>query len=92
MSIEDHKWYMQSDIDECRINHTGNIFIIMTDDTVILNKSDAIAIAKHFEVDNESLINKIKALIEDYCEYDNEACNNFMVKGLQNLINDTKEN
>ena len=68
MGIKDHKW---SDCDvsvwDSKINHSLALSIsdYYDDGTarISFNKSDAEAIAKHFNQDRETLVNKIKALI-----------------------------
>jgi len=63
MSIEEYNW---GDPDlECHYDNDGLLWVgdYLSSDNISFNKQDAIAIAKHFDVDRESLVLKIKELI-----------------------------
>lgn len=89
MSIEEHKF--SDNALEVVINDTNEIGIHITKNTrglavAWLNESDSQAIAKHFNQDRETLVNKIKALIAVSDEpFTNYAYSRHQ---LQNLINE----
>jgi hypothetical protein len=98
MSIENHKWSDEdlSLFDTSESEYAGLLFslrcnsIMSSFSDFYINKQDAIAIAKHFNVDNESLVEGIKELINSVdCS---SCCPNtevFSIDDLQKLI--TKE-
>jgi hypothetical protein len=72
MSIEDHKW---SDNNVIGVELCGGEIEIECESwteyppirlEASFNKNDALAIAKHFNVDNESLVEGVKELIAEY--------------------------
>jgi hypothetical protein len=64
MSIDKHKW-SDSDAEFIWAGGLNNSFCIkISSGDLIINKQDAIAIAKHFNVDRESLVDGIKKIID----------------------------
>lgn len=95
MSIENHKW---SDGQLLLLAHSDDeihLEFTLIPEIFSFNKQDAIAIAKHFNEDRESLVLKIKELIaeyQDFADSGRQAVDLKHVKNsLQNLINPAKE-
>ncbi len=92
MNIEDYKWsdnelfFIDCDPDAIKLEALGYSDRHGGDCRIIIRKQDAIAIAKHFNVDNESLVEGIKELIGTTRNKDAEV---FSANDLQKLI--TKE-
>lgn len=103
MSIENHKWDDDQAI-KCSVEGDGCIEITLNtgyfnefheslEAQFEFNEQDAIAIAKHFNQDRESLMLEIERLIDSaplglYC---GRVCNTIKTKDLQNLINPTNK-
>jgi hypothetical protein len=93
MSIENHNW---SDGQLLLLGHSDDeihLEFTLIPEIFSFNKQDAIAIAKHFNVDNESLVEGIKELIDNLLECDSKSLwstsNRAIAVKLQKLI--TKE-
>jgi hypothetical protein len=75
MSIENHKWFDATGVSQLG-RERGELWIEFdskAEPTILgINKQDAKVIAKHFDVDNESLVEGIKELIDKFKEREDD--------------------